>query len=366
MLSTKRALHINSYFPSNNIHYHFYREIRKYRDDIFFIPVHKHFEEKKIKEVDIDYVFTKFDRKVFFTKVFKVVRLFYKKKFNSFDYLHAHTLMSDGIPTFIISLLKRKKFVVSIRNTDTSIFIERSVLFRVIGKIILKRASLVFFISPSLKRKIQSIYPEITDSKFHLLPNGLDPFWLSLPDSNRKLPAGFPNIVRLLFVGEIIPRKNIDILLRFLQTFTDRKYILTVVGRNTSQLDFEQVSSNIKNGNTIVYTGEIQDKIELNKIYERNDIFVLLSHAETFGVAYIEALSRGLPIIYSRNEGLDGFFEEGYVGYRSAQSDIMQLKDNIEKIIQNYTWISSNTANVKPLFSWDKIIGNYLKLTDVL
>jgi glycosyltransferase involved in cell wall biosynthesis len=36
---------------------------------------------------------------------------------------------------------------------------------------------------------------------------------------------------------------------------------------------------------------------------------VLPSYPETFGLVYIEALSAGLPVIHSRNSGIDGYFE---------------------------------------------------------
>lgn len=38
------------------------------------------------------------------------------------------------------------------------------------------------------------------------------------------------------------------------------------------------------------------------------------SHKETFGLVYAEAMSQGLPIIYTKNQGFDGQFPDGYVG----------------------------------------------------
>ena len=39
------------------------------------------------------------------------------------------------------------------------------------------------------------------------------------------------------------------------------------------------------------------------------------SRYETFGLVYGEAMSQGLPIIYSKGQGVDGYFKEGTVGY---------------------------------------------------
>ena len=39
------------------------------------------------------------------------------------------------------------------------------------------------------------------------------------------------------------------------------------------------------------------------------------SFPETFGLVYVEAMSQGLPIIYTKGQGIDGYFEDGKVGY---------------------------------------------------
>jgi len=39
------------------------------------------------------------------------------------------------------------------------------------------------------------------------------------------------------------------------------------------------------------------------------------SITETFGLVYAEALSQGLPVLYTRGQGFDRQFEEGEVGY---------------------------------------------------
>src|SRR5690606_32791823 len=204
----KKCLHVNSYFLSNSIHYNLYKKLKKAKGDIFLIPVYKFFKEKHIDGVDIDYVFTSLDKKVFFTKIPKVVFLFFKKKFNNFDYIHAHTVISDGIPAAIISFFTNKPLVVSVRDTDISLFIKGSIIFKIIANIILRKAKLVFFISPSLKKKITELYPGIESSKCFLLPNGLDEFWIK-----NRVPHGkkieFKDEIQLLFVGEIIPRKNL-------------------------------------------------------------------------------------------------------------------------------------------------------------
>ena len=50
----------------------------------------------------------------------------------------------------------------------------------------------------------------------------------------------------------------------------------------------------------------------------KNDIFIMPSYHETFGLVYAEAMSQGLPVIYTKGQGFDGFFEDGKVEKKNS------------------------------------------------
>ena len=74
-------------------------------------------------------------------------------------------------------------------------------------------------------------------------------------------------------------------------------------------------------------------------------IFILPSIHETFGLVYAEALSQGLPIIYTRGQGFDGHFEEGEVGYSVDCYDYEEISNKVLEIITKYETISSKAVN---------------------
>lgn len=360
----KKCLHVNSYFLTNNIHYNLYKSLLKRKPDTYLIPVYKFFRSKHIAGVDIDYVFSSLDKKLFFTKVPKVLFLFFRKQYSGFDYIHSHTLISDGIPGYIISLLTRKPLQTSVRSTDISLFIDGSFIFRALAKLIIKKSETVFFISPSLQKKFVARYPNLDTSKYCLLPNGLDDFWMENRPKEAKQWAGGKK-VKLLFVGEIMPRKNLKILIDFLKSYSDYQYELHIVGKNTDNFDFNTISSSISNGNLLYYHGPIYNKKELLNIYRSCDIFVLLSLSETFGVVYIESLSQGLPIIYTEGQGVDGFFEEGEVGYSNNPADLEQLHSNVLKVLADYERISASAIAASASFDWDIIVSKYINRVSI-
>lgn len=358
-MKSPEALHINSYFLTNEIHYNFYLTLKKYRNDKFLIPVYNHFKRDYIQNVEIDYIYNSLDKLIFFSKVVKVLFLLFKKKMlRGYDYIHAHTLMSDGIPAFFLSYIIKKPYVVTVRNADVNFYIKRSIFFKLIAEKILSNARIVFFVSPSYKKLVEDLFPNLNKSKHILLPNGIDNYWLNNLKKTEDKNSNF-NKVNILFVGKIIKLKNLSLLLDFVKCYDDRCYNLNIVGENVLGYDFKKLNESLNNGNSINFIGKVTNKAELLNIYRQNDIFVLLSSPETFGVVYIEALSQGLPIIYTKGQGVDGYFEDGMVGVSCGLS-VVELKSKLEYIISNYSIISANTTLSVNDFTWESLAKEYI------
>ena len=76
--------------------------------------------------------------------------------------------------------------------------------------------------------------------------------------------------------------------------------------------------------------------------YRQNDIFILPSKKESFGLVYAEAMSQGLPVIYTKGQGFDGQYPEGEIGYHINPNDSMDIANKILLIVGNYNVISGN------------------------
>ena len=63
----------------------------------------------------------------------------------------------------------------------------------------------------------------------------------------------------------------------------------------------------------ITYHGKITDLEQMRLLYRANSVFVMPSKSETFGLVYIEALSQGLSVLWSRGEAIEGMFSESIV-----------------------------------------------------
>lgn len=108
------------------------------------------------------------------------------------------------------------------------------------------------------------------------------------------------DVVALLSVGSVIPRKGFDVLLPALNQIRDLPWHLTIAGDRSRNIDApRQLDHDIAEFGfdaRISTLGAVSIET-LADLYARSDVFVLASRFEGFGMAYAEALAHGLPVI---------------------------------------------------------------------
>ncbi|MCB9201507.1 MAG: glycosyltransferase family 4 protein [Flavobacteriales bacterium] len=275
---------------------------------------------------------------------------------------HATTLFSDGAIAYRLYKKYNIPYIVTVRMTDFFIFLRfrKDLIF--LAYKILKSAKKIIFISPSIKNKFLNHYlmlpvVELICSKSEVILNGVDDFWVE----NRSTKIQINNPINLLFVGAFNKNKNLKLLINsFLELQNKYNINLHIVGgRGLIGDEFDGIMTIIKNNHNIVYHGRISDKKLLKKVYEDCDIFVLPAINETFGLVYVEAISQNLPIIYVKNDGIDGVFDSE-LG-ESIEPNEASLSNAIRIIIKNYHNYIKHRDDMSR-FDWSKIAKHYKSL----
>jgi glycosyltransferase involved in cell wall biosynthesis len=294
--------------------------------------------------------------KISFRRKRRIMQKWYDPLFtaNRPDIIHAHTLFSDGSLAYQYHKKYGTPYIVAVRASDMDVFLKYKPWLKAFGKRILDHASNVIFISPSLKRKFLLKYGHQYESRSLVISNGINESFFSGDSLQHNM---YHTPVKLLYVGTFLKRKNVPILIRFVETYPAN---LTVVGGGGN--DERKILQMIRKSSRTNFLGRVEDPTTLNKIYRNSDIFIMLSKRETLGLVYLEALSQGLPVIYCKGTGIDGLFNEGEVGICLDSISHDTIETAIKKILSDYQTISRNCMEVSREFNWSTISNKYYHL----
>ncbi len=317
--------------------------------------------------VNASVCFNYLDRYVFQHKQKKIINQIKKDYLiDEFSCLHAFTVFTDGNATRKVAKAKNIPYVVAVRNTDVNIFFKYMLHLRSRGIRILKDASAVFFLSESYKntvinRYVPKKYKSEILKKSYLIPNGIDSFWHKNLYKEKNCVDVIKRMqekkLKIVYVGTIDKNKNINTTCDAINILNDKGW--TIDFKVAGKIKDEELYKKIEE--RVTYLG-VLNKEEIINVYRDTDIFVMPSHTETFGLVYAEAMSQGLPIIYTKGQGFDEQFKEGLVGYAVESNSAEDVATGILKVINNYENMVNNGLNLVSRFRWDHICSQYVSI----
>lgn len=278
------------------------------------------------------------------------------------DVVHAHKLFTGG---YLALRLKRDlglPYVVAVRNTDVNDFFRRLPHLRGVGRAIMAQAEKILFISHAYRNQVLERWCETglrkeIEAKSLVVPNGADVCFLRDRFSGPRLCE---SELRILHVGSIEPNKNLLLTAKACRILQSQgvnvRYVIIGPVKNRRYAD------QILNCPFVEYLGAFPPE-EVKAHMRHAHVFVMPSKTETFGLVYVEALSQGLPVVYTRGQGFDGWVDEGEAGWGVSSRNPEELARRILDIWRNYPHFSQNAAvvDLSP-FDWDNIAARYLKV----
>jgi len=307
--------------------------------------------------------YSRAERLLFFRKTLKVVNAIERQvKIGDVHVIHAHHLFSGGGVAHLIAKKTGIKYITAVRNTDINWFFRYAVHLRAFGARILEGASKVIFLSPAQQQTVLSKYVpsrlvESVAAKSVVIPNGVSDYWLE----NRywRLAERTHAALRLLFVGQFTRNKNVSAVIRTGELLSVRGWPVevTLLGDGPEREGLLRMAG--KSNIPITIVPWTTCKSELRDRYREADVLVMPSFTETFGLVYIEAMSQGLPVVYSENQGIDGYFEPGVIGQPCDPRNVNSIADAVLAIGSEYQVISRNCTALSARFGWGGIASVY-------
>lgn len=142
--------------------------------------------------------------------------------------------------------------------------------------------------------------------------------------------------LRLLYVGNVIPRKNLLSVLVALSGLEDEPWTLKVVGSLESDHRYaELVRRKVAEfglSDRVELCGSMNE-IDLQGAYESSQVLVLPSQYEGYGIAYLEGMAYGLPAIASTSGAAGEIVSDGRNGFLVTPGSVDELRNRLHRLI---------------------------------
>jgi UDP-glucose:(heptosyl)LPS alpha-1,3-glucosyltransferase len=158
--------------------------------------------------------------------------------------------------------------------------------------------------------------------------------------------------IRLLFVGSEFRRKGLDALLRELPDNT----VLTVVGKGERHDHYQQLVHAMGLDKRVIFEGLCDD---VRPFYLAAHLLVLPSLREAFGMAALEAMACGLPVVVSTAAGVASIVDDGHNGFVFSQpSELRAILERLSDPEVRKT-IGGNARCTAMRHTWERAADQY-------
>ncbi|BAT55534.1 group 1 glycosyl transferase [Nostoc sp. NIES-3756] len=185
------------------------------------------------------------------------------------------------------------------------------------------------------------------------------PYYCDLAAFSQEIPQRPRTPITILFCGQMIARKGVDLLLQVLETLINMglEARLLLVGR---EADLPQMLTQVSQTTQryIEYAG-FQAPEDLPQFFRQADIFVLPSRHDGWGVVVNQAVGAGLPVICSDAVGAaNDLIEQGKNGYIFPNGDVAALTQILADYLQNPNAVAmASDASLQKSVMWSAKAG---------
>lgn len=235
------------------------------------------------------------------------------------------------------------------------------------GKKVLREADKLIPVSKWTRNDMMKY--NLPRSKFEVIYNGINPekFRAGKNTAVKKKLGMKPFSPLISWSGRIIEQKGLEYLIKAMPLVVKRMPTtkLLIIGTGTDVKKLRKLAAKLKVGNSVIFYGSIAYN-ELNNVLRGCDVFAFPSIWEPFGIAILDAMASGLPVVASKEGGIPEIVENGKDGFLVEKKNSRQLAEALVKILEDKKLRDKMARNAerhaKTKFAWKKIARQTLAL----
>jgi hypothetical protein len=255
-----------------------------------------------------------------FARLVSRVRELHQKQ--RIDLVHAHAPLPAGHVAMLLSFELGLPYVISVHGQD--VFSTDHLEGRIgqwcarISERVYQVSKRVICISEIVREKV--LQRMGTRCRTSVVYNGVDPEMFAPADANAA------HDLKILSVGNLLPTKGHDVLIRAIATISPEfpAATLDVIGHGPEMSTLQQLSRELGIHGRVRFLGR-QPRRQVATLMRHCTVFALPSSYEGLGCVYLEAMSSGKPAIGCRGQGIAEIIRQGSNGFLIGSGNDQEL-----------------------------------------
>ncbi|MCO4813286.1 MAG: N-acetyl-alpha-D-glucosaminyl L-malate synthase BshA [Flavobacteriales bacterium] len=257
-------------------------------------------------------------------------------KHEHLDLLHVHYAIPHASAAFMARQILKSQgilipFVTTLHGTDITL-VGKDPSFEPVITFCLNESDAVTAVSESLKKDTYTHFS--TSKKISVIPNFI-PVSEEKVSVDQKIRMRYSKIDEpiLCHISNFRKVKRVEDVMRvFAKVNAVKSSNLLLVGDGPERFLIEELCRELDLCTRVKFLGKIQDP---RHVLELADLFILPSETESFGLAALEAMSVGVPVISSNTGGIPEVNKHGVSGLLSDVGDVDDMAKNALSILES-------------------------------
>lgn len=258
-------------------------------------------------------------------------------KFEKLDLLHVHYAIPHASAAYMAQQILNSQgisipFITTLHGTDITL-VGKDSSFEPVITFAINQSNAVTAVSESLKKDTYEHFG--VERNIEVIPNFVCMNECEAPEVDTELkerlaPNGEPILAHVSNFRKV--KRIQDVVEVFKKVRAKMPAKLLLIGDGPDRVFAEQDVRHAGLSDDLMVLGKVKDT---GRVLSIADIFLLTSEFESFGLAALEAMSVGVPVISSNTGGIPEVNEHGFSGYLSDVGDTEDMAKNALQLLQD-------------------------------
>ncbi|HLP54543.1 MAG TPA: N-acetyl-alpha-D-glucosaminyl L-malate synthase BshA [Fluviicola sp.] len=257
-------------------------------------------------------------------------------KYENLDLLHVHYAIPHASAAFMAQQILRTQgidipFITTLHGTDITL-VGKDPSFEPVITFCINASNAVTAVSESLRKDTYAHFA--TDREIHVIPNFIQAKPSLQPiDLEKRRHYAMDHERILCHISNFRKVKRVEDVVEIFRQVQERIPSKLILGGDGPERPLvERMAREMGICNKIIFTGKVR---ETGPILEIADLFLLPSETESFGLAALEAMAEGVPVVSSNTGGIPEVNRHGFSGYLSNVGDVDEMSKHAIHILSD-------------------------------